>query len=147
MDRTQADDDMRRVGAWAPLIVLLALLFVLALSGCFMGPEIEHINRREMEPPAEYRGWYEDTATCLGLPSRWDEVRWFVADSLILDGERIAWGVTNFETQEITIWRGTLHYRRTVRHESSHQISGVGVGIHYDGGRRAFCDSPKETKQ
>lgn len=135
-------------GPPAPIVVLVALIILLLLltAGCMMGPEIEYVNRTEMDPPPEsYREWYEDTAECLNMPSRWEGLRWFAADSLILDHGGLAYGVTNFETNEITIWRVALLYRQTVRHESAHQISGEGNSIHYDGGRRALCDAPEPT--
>lgn len=112
-----------------------ALLLVLA--GCdlnLFGPDLEYVNRRPMEPvPVEYAALYAETATCLGLADRFEDVRWYVADSVIVNG-RHRGGVLEFPN-DITMWRKVVGMDWAIRHEMAHHITGIGDALHDDRGQ------------
>jgi hypothetical protein len=76
-------------------------------------------------------------AACWERTGDFGAVRWYVADRISLDATKRA--NATIRGDDITIARAWLDVDRTVMHEMSHHVSGLGNVIHYDG-NRARCD-------
>jgi hypothetical protein len=113
------------------------LLLAATLSACtdIFGPDdVTFQNRRPLEPvPTDYRALYFQTAKCLGIAPRYDDVRWSVADEIMKDGQP-AGAATTFP-DDITMRWDHVNVGTAVRHESAHHLTRRGDSLHLpDGG-------------
>lgn len=107
-----------------------SLALVLGLAGCsILGPDMDAVDHRPLEPlPESYPRWYAATEACLGRSGDFGVVRWFVAESLAVNGREVA-GVVRLP-HAITMRRGFVDDEVAVRHEMVHEILGRGDELH-----------------
>lgn len=111
-------------------------LIVVVLSACDMnifGPDVRFVNQRPMAPvPAVYSEWYAATETCLGRTRDFGAVRWFVADSIVVDGRTHRGHMRPW--RDATIREDHVLTEWLVRHEMAHHILRVGNDAHDEWG-------------
>lgn len=108
------------------------LLSLAVLAGCdvghIFGPDLRFINRRPLEPvPDWYAAEYAAMEECVGRRGDFAAVRWFVADVVVLGGDRKGAGIEL--PHDITFDRDHWRNRYAVRHEAEHHIRQNGVHL------------------
>lgn len=143
--RVSAGDARRKLAGVVPAIAAVVV------SGCSLdlfGPDqdVAWYNRRPMQdPPLElYARIYAEVEACwrargVATPGDFGRIRWFEADSVIVDGKfaRAVTVIPGHDVAFVTRWRENPV---TIGHELSHEASQRGRSIHYAGASRAICD-------
>jgi hypothetical protein len=78
--------------------------------------------------PTVYAEWYAKTEACLEVRGDFEAVRWFVADTVMVDGAPKA-GVLRFP-DDVTMFAEFTAYETPVRHEMAHHIMQAGDELH-----------------
>lgn len=76
------------------------------------------IDPHRIQPLDLWRSWWGEMERCLGLMGDFNEVRWFTARRVWLNGAELD-GLTMMPPLEIVLTMGTV---RTVKHEMGHAI-------------------------
>lgn len=118
---------------------ILPLLLLCAGCTSIFGPEVEHWSKRPLDPvPTRYAELYAAVERCWDHKGDFGAVNWYVADKITVNTTKRARGTTRGD--DITIARQFVNNDRTVMHEASHHVTGLGDLIHYDNATRAVCD-------
>lgn len=112
----------------------VAVILALLLLGCDMPTAFERLPRSftvhgatEIHAPASWAAEYAAAEDCVGIRGDFDGVRWFLADSIVWQGQRFIGMWTS--RREIFLKRRALD-ARLVRHESLHDILRTGSHDH-----------------
>ena len=102
--------------------VLRALVVVLAVAGCSnaLAPQ----DRVRLDPPAEYRSWWDTTRECVGQPAAdFGRIRWWMAyDGLKELKMKGLW----VRRHDIYVRSDALATEIVVRHEMVHDLLQLG---------------------
>ncbi len=101
---------------------ILLLLALLVLSCGIVGPAEEwYVDLRSLSPvPEIYSEWHHEAEHCVNVLREFNDIRWFVAQSITIDGVR---GLGAFDSpRDIIIKRSQLYTQSTVKHELIHYI-------------------------
>lgn len=115
----------------------LSIILIPVIAACSLnlfGPQLDFFNRRRMILiPPQYPEWYREAESCLGADGKYGRIRWFVADSIYVDGGTKA-GVLKFPN-DITMREDVANYSGSVKHEMVHHIVRRGDDLHDERGR------------
>jgi hypothetical protein len=110
--------DLRRPQARSSLPLSVVLVAVAACSS------FEPAGDHPMQPPDQYRAWFEKTRACSGLNGDFDRIKWFVVDGDEFDcpsGKCVGrWN----DDHSIFIARAYAENEMVVRHEILHDLIG-----------------------
>ena len=101
---------------------ILLLLISLTLSCGIIAPTDDwYIGLRSFSPvPEIYSEWHHEAEHCVNVLREFNDIRWFVAQSITIDGVK---GLGAFDSpRDIIIKRSQLHSQSTVKHELIHYI-------------------------
>ncbi len=95
-----------------------ALLFLLAVTACRSA--VEPADRVALDPPNEYRVWWNVTRQCVGRPEAdFNRIRWWTATDVLVD--ELASGLW-VRDHDIYLRPEKVDAERVVRHEMIHDL-------------------------
>ncbi len=95
---------------------------ILGAAACEGNPFAPLGNVERFNPPAIYRDWYQQEATCAGLTGRFDAITWEVADSFMsAPGQRTVFA-TWTAPHLIRLRRDQVMNEYLVKHEMLHDL-------------------------
>jgi hypothetical protein len=100
----------------------LSVLILLAplVQSCSDPLEVEDL--LPFDPPRVYRVWWAEVEQCVGLKGDFDQIRWFTAEAMRVDGEN-AFGVWS-PPSTIYLERFYTTSAPAVKHEMLHDLTG-----------------------
>lgn len=90
--------------------------------------------------PSIYKEWDAEVEECLGMEGDFEAVRWWTADEIYTDGERV--GALTDLPSDIVIRSDLVERPNIVRHESEQHIRQAGNEIHLPNGSTQ-CEWPE----
>jgi hypothetical protein len=99
----------------------LIVLIVCSLTGC---NRFEPSEYAPLDPPAQYRAWWDSTEACSGLQGNFDRVHWFVVPGEDFECPTGRCSGRWEEPHTVYLAEGWMAHEMVVRHEMLHDLIG-----------------------